>query len=175
MVRSKEPVPPVPPPKGGYMLRPAKPADRVSYSQAFQTAFDEPAPFNELMRKMLPRGFLVVEHLPTGAVVAGSTAGVFPTDQHPDGHSLQWVVAHEEHRATGSGQATIAAATKVLAESAPRYSYLSTDDFRLSAINIYLKLGWKPLLFQDGQIQRWSKVFNNLGRRFDAKECRAEP
>jgi mycothiol synthase len=157
------------------MLRPAKPADRVSYSQAFQTAFDEPAPFNELMRKMLPRGFLVVEHLPTGAVVAGSTAGVFPTDQHPDGHSLQWVVAHEEHRATGSGQATIAAATKVLAESAPRYSYLSTDDFRLSAINIYLKLGWKPLLFQDGQIQRWSKVFNNLGRRFDAKECRAEP
>ncbi|MCZ6539234.1 MAG: hypothetical protein O6922_05360, partial [Chloroflexi bacterium] len=170
MIRGGEPVPAVPLPAAGYTLRMARPEDRHSYSQTFQTAFDEPSPFADLMRKMLPGGFFVVEHMPTGTVVAASTAARYPKAQHPNGHSLQWVVAHSEHLGTGSGRATVAAATQVLAKSAPTYSYLSTDDFRLPAISIYLKLGWRPLLFRDDQVTRWSKVFENLGMPFNKKE-----
>ena len=175
MVRGNDPVPAVRQPVAGYELRQARPDDRHSYAQTFETAFDEPSPFADLMRKMLPGGFFVVEHKPTGTVVAASTAARYPKAQHPGGYSLQWVVAHADHLGTGSGRATAAAATRVLADSAPSYSYLSTDDFRLPAINIYLKLGWQPLLFQDDQIARWSKVFEKLGMPFDEKEWPTTP
>ena len=175
MIRGNEPVPEVRRPAAGYALRGVRPEDRHSYSQTFQTAFDEPSPFADLMRKMLPEGFFVVEHMPTGTVVAASTAANYPKAQHPDGHSLQWVVAHADHLGTGSGQATVAAATEALANSAPNYSYLSTDDFRLPAINIYLKLGWKPLLFQDDQITRWAKIFQKLGMPFSESEWPTAP
>ena len=175
MVRGSDPMPKVPLPAAGYTLREAKPGDRHSYSQTFQTAFDEPSPFADLMRKTLPGGFFVVEHQPTGTVVAASTAAQYPKAQHPDGHSLQWVVAHSDHLGTGSGRATVAAATQVLADSAPNYSYLSTDDFRLPAINIYLKLGWQPLMFQHGQIARWAIVFERLGMSFNENEWPTKP
>ncbi len=175
MIRGNDPVPAVPDPAAGYMLRQVRHGDRHSYSQTFQTAFDEPSPFTDLMRKMLPGGFFVVEHMPTGTVVAASTAASYPKVQHSDGHSLQWVVAHSVHLGTGSGRATAAAATQVLADSAPTYSYLSTDDFRLPAISIYLKLGWKPLMFQDDQATRWSVVFEKLGMSFNEKEWPTTP
>ena len=175
MVRGSDPVPEVPPPASGYKLRMVKPEDRHSYTQTFESAFDEPSPFADLMRKMLPGGFFVVEHGPTGTVVAASTAANYPKMQHPNGHSLQWVVAHSAHLGTGSGRATVAAATQVLADSAPNYSYLSTDDFRLPAINIYLKVGWRPLLFRDDQIARWAKIFEILDMSFNEKEWPTTP
>jgi mycothiol synthase len=175
MIRGNEAVPLVPQPDPGYQLRQAKLEDMHSYAQTFQTAFDDPSPFGDLMKHTLPDGFFIVEHLPTGTVVAASTAAVYQKSQHPDGHSLQWVVAHTDHRGTGAGQATIAAATGILAEHAPTYSYLSTDDFRIPAISIYLKLGWKPLLFQEGQISRWATVFETLGKHFDEKNWPTKP
>lgn len=175
MVRGNQPVPAVPQPKNGYKLRIVRNDDRHSYSQTYETAFDEPSPFADLMRKMVPGGFFVVEHTPTGTVVAASTAANYPKAQHPDGYSLHWVVAHSAHLGTGSGRATVAAATQVLADSAPHYSYLSTDDFRLPAINIYLKLGWQPLLFQDDQAARWSNVFDKLDMSFNESDWPNRP
>ncbi len=78
MIRGSDRVPAVSQPVAGYMLREARPDDGHSYSQTFLTAFDEPSPFADLMRKMLPGGFFVVEHMPTGTVVAASTAASYP-------------------------------------------------------------------------------------------------
>ena len=175
MIRGKEVVPSVSDLSPGYELRLVSQEDKHSYNQTFLTAFDDPSPFGDLMKHALPKGFFVVEHLPTGTVVAASTAAVYEKSQHPDGHSLQWVVAHSDHRGTGVGQATIAAATRVLANHAPNYSYLSTDDFRIRAISIYLKLRWKPLLYQEGQIRRWATVFEHLGKEFDESEWPTAP
>ena len=107
--------------------------------------------------------------------MAASTAAIYEKSQHPDGHSLQWVVAHEDHRGTGAGQATIAAATQSLTKHAPSYSYLSTDDFRIPAISIYLKLGWKPLLYQDDMPRRWATIFGLLGRQFEEADWPTAP
>lgn len=175
MIRGSETVPSVPDVPPGYELRSVSLEDKHSYTQTFLTAFDDPSPFGDLMKHALPEGFFVVEHLPTATVVAASTAAVYEKSQHPDGHSLQWVVAHSDHRGTGAGQATIVAATRTLADQAPNYSYLSTDDFRIPAISIYLKLGWKPLLFQEGQIGRWATVFEVLGKKFDEREWPTKP
>jgi mycothiol synthase len=175
MVRGSESVPAVPDPNAGYQLRQATLEDRHSYTQTFATAFDDPSPFGDLMKHTLPSGFFVVEHLPTSTVVAASTAAVYKKSQHPDGYSLQWVVAHSDHRGTGAGQATIAAASRVLADHAPSYSYLSTDDFRIPAISIYLKLGWKPLLYQEDQIPRWARIFGILDMPFNRGDWPTKP
>ena len=175
MIRGNDPVPDVPDIAPGYELRLVEVDDLHSYSATFATAFDDPSPFGDLMMHSLPEGFFVVEHLPTGTVVASSAAAVYEKSQHPGGHSLQWVVAHSDHRGTGAGQATVAAATRVLAEHAPTYSYLSTDDFRLPAISIYLKLGWHPLLFQEDQIVRWQRVFGILGKSFNESDWPTSP
>lgn len=175
MIRFSEPVPEVPEVADGYKLRLVSHEDRASYDQTFATAFTEPSPFNDMLLKQVENGFFVVEHLPSGSVVASSAAAVYPKAQHPDGHSLQWVFAHTDHQRTGAGQATVAAATEVLAKSAPRYSYLSTDDFRLPAISIYLKLGWLPLLFHQDQIERWGRVFGHLGMTFNENDWPKSP
>lgn len=175
MIRGSEPVPSVRKPSPGYVLRQVALEDRHSYEQTFATAFEDTSPFGDLMKHTLPEGFFVVEHLPTGTVVAASTAAVYEKSQHPDGHSLQWVVAHSDHRGTGAGQATVAAATEVLANTAPKYSYLSTDDFRIPAISIYLKLGWKPLLFEESQFRRWARVFEILNKPFNENDWPTKP
>tara|TARA_Y100001936_G_scaffold48019_1_gene46667 strand:- start:8293 stop:8898 length:606 start_codon:yes stop_codon:yes gene_type:complete len=175
MIRGNDPVPDVPNTAPGYELRLVRVDDLQSYSATFATAFNDPSPFGDLMKHSLPEGFFVVEHLPTRTVIASSAAAVYQKSQHPDGHSLQWVIAHSEHRGAGAGQATVAAATRVLADHAPTYSYLSTDDFRIPAISIYLKLGWQPLLFQDDQITRWQRIFGILGKKFDESGCPTSP
>ena len=103
MIRGSEAVPSVPDLPPGYELRQVNLEDKHSYSQTFLTAFDDASPFGDLMKHALPEGFFVVEHLPTGTVVAASTAAVYQKSQYPDGHSLQWVVAHSDHRGTGYG------------------------------------------------------------------------
>ena len=175
MIRGNELVPPVPAPAAGYRLRQATIDDMQSYSRTLATAFEDAVSFGDLMKHTLPDGFFVVEYMPTSTVVAASTAAVYVKTKHPNGHSLQWVVAHSNHRGTGAGQATVAAATQVLADTATTYSYLETDDFRLPAINIYLKLGWKPLLFENDQIQRWKRIFGLLKRDFNETNFPSKP
>ena len=41
--------------------------------------------------------------------------------------------------------------------------YLSTDDWRLPAIKVYLKLGYEPLLYADDMKGRWKAVCGKLG------------
>jgi mycothiol synthase len=50
---------------------------------------------------------------------------------------------------------------------------LQTDDFRLAAIKTYLNLGFKPHIVDDGQINRWSNIFNkiNFNEKKNINEC----
>ena len=166
MIRLNDPIPVLPDMAQGYAVRPINIDDLNSYTETFSTAFDETPPFGELVQNSLPKGFLCVEYLPTGTVVASASAAIYKISQHPTGHSLQWVVAHSEHRGKGIGHAVISATTEVLSNYAPDYSYLSTDDFRLPAISIYLKLGWQPLLFDQDQKTRWQQIFSILKKTF---------
>jgi len=45
--------------------------------------------------------------------------------------------------------------------------FLGTEDFRLAAISIYLKLGWRPFLYREEMEARWREVFAGLGWEFD--------
>lgn len=42
-------------------------------------------------------------------------------------------------------------------------SMLDTDDFRVPAVKTYLNLGFIPVYVEEGQIERWQKLFEQLG------------
>ena len=44
-----------------------------------------------------------------------------------------------------------------------RRVYLSTDDFRLPALKVYLTVGFEPLMYADDMPARWSAVRRKLG------------
>jgi len=39
---------------------------------------------------------------------------------------------------------------------------LTTDDFRLPAVKIYLKLGFEPDLTRDGHKDRWDNIYRQI-------------
>lgn len=175
MVRFAGNPPEVPTVPRGYSLRQYEERDRASYWRLFTAVFDTYCRLDDLRTAALPRAFHVVEHSESGDVVASAVAAEYLREGHPDPGSLQWVMADSAHLGKGLGKAVVAATTADLAKA--RYSrvYLSTDDWRLPAISLYLKLGWKPLLFQPDMEDRWKAIFTQLGREFSPDSSVVEP
>jgi len=100
------------------------------------------------------------------SLVAGT--GAFERQvQGMAGLELGWVVRHPGVRGAALGEiAFIAALRKARAIADGRPIFLYTDDHRLTAIEIYLRMGFVPDLQADGAFpKRWERVFRALARR----------
>jgi mycothiol synthase len=162
----------------GYTLRTFRPGDaaehiRLMHSAGFVSWNEEQ--LAGAMDKCLPNGFFVVEHntsgpfdrLRAGRLVATAMAHHQPLPHHPCGGELGWVAGDHEHKGKGLGYAVCAAATRRLIEIGYRNIYLRTDDFRLAAIKVYLKLGYVPFLFAPDMEGRWHAVCAKLSVDFE--------
>ena len=159
----------------GYSLRHYVEADRASYWRLFTEVYGSSSRLDDLRTAALPNGFFVIEHEPSRDVVASTAAAEYERVGHPEPGSLQWVMTHPDHTGKGLGTAVVAAATDRLTKAGYGRIYLSTDDWRLPAISIYLKLGWKPLLFAPDMKTRWLAVFGELGKQSVEEEFVVEP
>ena len=112
--------------------------------------------------RLLPHGFFVIEHTPTGALVATAMASRNPKPLHPEGGELGWVAADAKHGGKGLGKAVCAAVVRSFLEAGFKRIYLLTDDWRLPAIKVYLQLGWDPFLFAPDMDERWKIVCEQL-------------
>jgi mycothiol synthase len=72
-----------------------------------------------------------------------------------------------KHRGIGLGRALLAATLRRLKDVGYRSAALSTDDFRLAAIRLYLQFGFRPNLTHDSHAARWRQVFGRLGLAAD--------
>lgn len=81
--------------------------------------------------------------------------------------AVGWLVTDPEHTGLGLGSLVAAAATNRLVEAGYERPFLTTLDPRLTAISIYLRLGWRPYPYDEEMIQRWRAVLEGLGREFD--------
>jgi mycothiol synthase len=113
--------------------------------------------------RVLPDGLLLIEHLPTRELAATAMAAHNPRPQHPFGGELGWVAGNPRHAGRGLGRAVCAGVVRRLMSAGYRRIYLCTDDWRLPAISIYLRLGFVPLLYADDMAPRWSSVCEQLG------------
>lgn len=153
----------------GYRLRQIRQGEEEKYLALMRSAgFAENwtvADAQRLMRQALPGGFFVVEHEPTGNLVATAIANHAPTEQHPNAGVLDWVATAPEHRGKGLGKAVTTAVVRLLAKRGYEHIYLLTDDWRLPAIATYLSLGWEPYIYDEAMSQRWQQVLSLLNNR----------
>ena len=154
----------------GYTLRQYRPEDEAAW-----VALEHGAGFThwtagdaqDHSRRVLPGGSFVIEHDATGCLVACATATHNPSEAHPRAAELGWVAGDPEHKGRGLGQAVSAAVTRLALSMGYRRIFLYTEDFRLPAIKIYLRLGYRPLPFADGMEERWREVCANLDWPFE--------
>lgn len=162
--------PPEPKLQADYALRIFDPAqDLADYlslvHEAGFTDFSEQR-VERCLSRVLPNGFFVVVHQPSGELVATAMATHNPTPFHPYGGELGWVAGHPAHAGKGLGMAVCTAVVKRLLSAGYERIHLLTDDWRLPALKIYLKLGFVPFLFEQGIAERWEPICEKLAWPF---------
>ena len=119
----------------------------------------------------LPDGIFVIVSKVDDKIVATAMATHRTTAPHPSGGELGWVAASGDHAGKGLGRAVCIAVLNRYVEAGYKHIYLNTDDHRLAAIKVYLKIGFKPYIFASDMEERWKIVCDNLKWPFDAKSC----
>ena len=125
-----------------------------------------------VLQRALPEGIFFAVHQATGTLPATATATHNPLELHPFGGELGWVAADQRHRGKGLGTVVCAAVTERFLQAGYKRIYIRTDDWRLAAIKIYLKLGYVPFLFQSDMEQRWGIVCEKLNCPFNPDDWR---
>lgn len=67
-----------------------------------------------------------------------------------------------EHTGKNLGYMLSLYALKYFRKKEIKEIFLTTDDFRLPAIKIYLKLGFKPVILDEFHLRRWNKILSIL-------------
>ena len=75
---------------------------------------------------------------------------------------LDYVVTHPAHRRKGLSRAVCSCVMEFFRESGYRIIRLLTDDWRLSAIGLYLSLGFEPEMTRCDMPGRWDAVREQL-------------
>jgi mycothiol synthase len=154
---SNVPTPPVLPPR--YRLRQVRPDEKQPYEELHKLAWPYEFPFHDFLDIALPGGFFGVEHLASGRLVSSciaAKAGVWK--DYPATGSLGWLVTDPTHGSQGLATTVVLAVMNRLFAEGFETVYLSTEDERLAAIHIYLKLGWQPLLYAEDMHDRWQTI-----------------
>ena len=76
---------------------------------------------------------------------------------------IHMVGALSGHSGRGLGVAVVKAAMRKLKREGRHFARLTTDDFRLPAIKSYLRLGFKPVIVDANQPERWKRIYAILG------------
>jgi mycothiol synthase len=158
----------VPPTPDGYLVRQFQHGDEQQYDQLFHLAFADEGRFGEILDRSLNAGFFVVEHLESHQLVASCVAfrgGSSP--RHREAGQLGWLVTDPAHTGRGLGTIVSALVTNRLLQEGFSRPFLGTEDARLVAISIYLKLGWRPYIYGQCTERRWKSILAVLGREFE--------
>ncbi len=157
----------------GYELRLYRPGDEAGFFTVmslagFQDWDDQTlAPW---LAKVLPDGWFLICQQTTGEIVATAMATHNSADLHPFGGELGWVAGHPAHAGQGLGLAICAAVVRRFIRAGYHNLYLQTDDFRLPALKIYLKLGYVPFLFAQDMKDRWQVICERLNWPFTPED-----
>jgi len=170
--------PPMPHLATGYTLRTYQPGDEPGFYKVMDQAgfrnWDDDT-LRPWLLKILPDGWFLVLHQASGEIVATAMANHNPQPLFPFGGELGWVAAHRDHAGKGLGMTVCAAVVRRLLQAGYRNMHLSTDDWRLPAISIYLRLGWLPFLYAPDMEERWRAVCPQVNWAFTPQDWPKTP
>ena len=118
--------------------------------------------FNEkmLMREGIgPQGIFYI--LDKDSMVIATATGVLNAGEKTG--RLHMVAADETHRGKGLGAPLCARVINYLYDNGMEKIMLTTDDFRVPAIKIYIKLGFVPVLCDETMPGRWKALAEQTG------------
>lgn len=167
MLFPKEKLAQVSPPclPAGYQLRAYRDGDEKGFFRVMELAgfgLWDAEKLNPVLERVLPDGFFFAIHTTSGQIVATAMATHRPLDLHPFGGELSWVAGDPAHVGRGLGMAVCTAVLQRFHRAGYHRVFLRTDDFRLPALKIYLKLGFLPLLYQEDMETRWETICQAL-------------
>ena len=156
----------------GYRLRMYDDRDASAYEELFALAWPDTGVLDSTRTHALPGGFVVVEHDASTQLVSSCVAFVPESpERHPHDGSLGWLVTDPAHAGRGLAAVVASTVTNRLVEDGYKRPWLQTEDERLVAIRLYLRLGWCPYLYSDGMEQRWRTIFEHIGEQFTLERC----
>lgn len=141
----------------------AGPADAGALARLLTASFDEPWDAERVHRDLLDEptvtAVVVVRH--DERIVATASARTLP-DRYPGAGYLHWVGADPAERGRGHGFTAVVAVLHRFVAEGHAASVLKTDDHRLAAIKLYLRLGYVPQYPEPDHDGRWSAIFPRL-------------
>jgi mycothiol synthase len=102
--------------------------------------------------------FATREDRPVGAACA-----FLYQDERGEFSELGWVAVRPEHRGHGLGIEVCRAVLGFARERGHKYAYLKTEEYRLTAIRTYLRLGFEPEMIDPSHPAWWEKTRRTLG------------
>ena len=158
-------LPPIEPLKEGYILRSYREGDERGWMELLNAngqlgIWDQVRIRSELRGSVVAGSQLFVVH---GEQIVALASVQDRTLFGVDSWEIGWVAAHPEHRGKGLGSSVTTAAIEVALALPPRPIVLQTDDYRIPAIKVYLKLGFSPTYDHVSYANRWRTIFLTLG------------
>jgi len=142
----------------GYSLRQFQPDDERNWEDLIRHSFTRDVKFAEKIGDHVP---LYAERLlficRGNQPVATATAWERSNGDN-SGWYLHMVGVLPEYSGKGLGYAVSLAVLQKMKESGGESVFLETDDFRLPAIRIYLKLGFQPVYMDESHPERWERI-----------------
>ncbi len=149
----------------GYSLRTYWQGDEPGFYKVMALA-GWPGWNDESMRpwvaRIVPQCWYMAVHEESGGIVATAMGLHDHSDAHPFGGELGWVAGHPAHAGHGLGAAVSAAVTARLIGAGYRNIHLYTEDERLAALKVYLRLGYVPFLASPDMQERWQAIYSKL-------------
>ncbi len=142
-----------------FHIRSFKPGDEAGWNHVIQASFGGAYDFNRLMKTdsaFDPRRIILA--VSGSHILATASAWHRITDDEHTGY-LYMVGALPQHKGKGMGHAVSLACLHHFTREGRFRATLQTEDFRLPAIQIYLRLGFAPSITDATHAQRWQKVF----------------
>ncbi|MFD2169411.1 GNAT family N-acetyltransferase [Tumebacillus lipolyticus] len=151
----------------GYRMRTFEERDRVNYqallaAEGWKLDEEKLASFLDIV---LPQGIFFIVEERSEEIVATACAVHNPQGGHwhfPFGGDLGYVITRPEHRGRGLATAACAAAVSRMLSAGYTSIRVGTNDHRLSALKVYLNLGFEPFCYAPGMEERWSVIEQQL-------------
>lgn len=144
----------------GLSLHTHRDGDEASWEEIIESSFGTKFDFGLLDRlgDYKPEHVLYVEK--DGKNIATATAVENPA--YPGEGWFRMIGTHAESRGLGAGRLVCLAALHALRDRGYKSAVLSTDDYRIPALKLYLSLGFEPVYSHASHKERWEKVFEAI-------------
>ena len=153
-------------PPEGYELRHFRPGDEAGWNALMDLAFERRPGQSDFAREMAAddayrpqRVKLVLDR--TGRIVATASCWLLPRFG-AEAAVLHWVARHPDYGGRGLGRMVSLAVLHQAVEEGRLRAYLSTDDFRVPALRIYLRMGFEPVMTHGSHPGRWRRILKDL-------------